>query len=405
MNTIPDAQVADARAVRMEDVIARRGIKLRRSGKELIGACPQCGGEDRFGVNTAKQVFNCRQCKATGDVISLIEHIDRCDFTAAVETLTGKSKPSSKATNGKDELRKIVVAEFFYHDENGSIAFAVERQEYRNADGTFVLKDGKHKKTFVQKRPNGDDDWIYNLKGVAPLPYHLPELQEAIAAGHSIVIVEGEAKVELLRSWNIPSTCCAGGAKKWRAEHSEFLRGADVIIIPDSDKSGRDHADVVGASLQGVAASVRLLELPDLPPKGDIIDFAAAGGTVEQLNELIEQRAKPWVPNADAGDGWKYHNATPVEPTRWLIKNILPETGVALIAGQYRCDRRWHRSFRQSGRDWDTRQQREGRRGRYGVGAPGRSRAVRVRQEYPASRAQAARWCCRDRASVPSTGA
>jgi RecA/RadA recombinase len=35
--------------------------------------------------------------------------------------------------------------------------------------------------------------------------------------------------------------------------------------------------------------------------------------------------------------GWKYHDSTPIEPPRWLIKNILPETGVALIAGQWGC--------------------------------------------------------------------
>jgi hypothetical protein len=338
MSAVSDVWLADARTVRIEQVVQQRKLKLRRQGHELVGPCPKCGGDDRFAVSLSKQVFNCRHCGARGDVISLVQHIDGCDFAAAVETLTGKSKPSSKAKpNGKDQARKIVVAEFYYHDENGRIVFAVEREEYRNADGTFVLKNGKHQKTFVQKRPGPGGDWVYNLDGVPVIPYHLPELQEAIAAGHSIVIVEGEAKAELLRSWNVPATTNAGGAKKWRAEHSEFLRGADVVIIPDNDQAGREHAGTVGASLHDVAASVRVLELPDLPPKGDVIDWAAGGGTVEQLHILIEQQAKPWAPNSDPADGWKYHNSAAIEPPRWLIKNILPETGVALIAGQWGC--------------------------------------------------------------------
>ena len=55
-----------AREVRIEDEIVRRGITLKRSGAELIGPCPKCGGEDRFAVNLNKQVFNCRGCNARG---------------------------------------------------------------------------------------------------------------------------------------------------------------------------------------------------------------------------------------------------------------------------------------------------------------------------------------------------
>jgi putative DNA primase/helicase len=82
------------------------------------------------------------------------------------------------------------------------------------------------------------------------------------------------------------------GAGKWKPEHSEFLRGADVVILPDNDEPGRNHADVVGASLQGIAKSVRVLQLPGLPPKGDIVDWARQGGTVEQLYDLSEREAK-----------------------------------------------------------------------------------------------------------------
>ena len=122
--------------------------------------------------------------------------------------------------------------------------------------------------------------------------YRLPEVTEAIASGHEIIITEGEAKANLLWSWNIPATCCSQGAGKWRPEHSEQLRDAHIIILPDNDERGRDHRDVVGRSLSGIASSIRTIELP-VPEKGDIIDWAKAGGTVEQLHELIAQ-ARPW---------------------------------------------------------------------------------------------------------------
>jgi hypothetical protein len=291
----------DASRVPIEDELARRGIKL--PGKiERAGPCPKCGGDDRFSINTAKQVFNCRGCQTGGDVIDLVRHLDGLDFVAACTTLTGRPPPNGKDT-AAPEPREVRVANYIYRDESGSPLFAVARYEYQNLDGSFVLKDGKRKKTFKQRRPDPANPGgsIPNVEGVRVIPYRLPGLIEAIGNGHTVLIVEGEAKVDLLWSWNVPATCNAAGAKKWRAEHAEFLRNADVVIIPDNDDAGRDHADVVAKSLQEIAKSVRVLELPGLGPKGDTIDWTNAGGTVEQLHDLIAREARPWTPCPDQG--------------------------------------------------------------------------------------------------------
>ena len=39
------------------------------------------------------------------------------------------------------------------------------------------------------------------------------------------------------------------------------------MIIPDNDKQGRDHCKLVGSALQGIAASIDVLELPGLPKR------------------------------------------------------------------------------------------------------------------------------------------
>lgn len=80
--------IAAARSVRIEDEVAQRGIKLR-GNIERVGPCPQCGGRDRFGINTRKQVFNCRHCGAKGDVLALVQWLDRVNFAEAVATLSG----------------------------------------------------------------------------------------------------------------------------------------------------------------------------------------------------------------------------------------------------------------------------------------------------------------------------
>jgi hypothetical protein len=84
----PDT-VARARSVPIAAVLAPRGHQLRRCGGELIGPCPVCGGHDRFAVHPKKGIFHCRGCRAGGDVIALVRHLDGCDFSAAIAQLTG----------------------------------------------------------------------------------------------------------------------------------------------------------------------------------------------------------------------------------------------------------------------------------------------------------------------------
>ena len=293
--------VERARAVRIETEVERRGINLNGNGRERVGPCPKCGGDDRFSINTAKGVWHCRGCDKGGDVIEFVEHLDEVDFLHACETLTGEPppKPNGKARGAAP--KEVKVAEFLYHDHDGNVVSAQERIEYQNPDGTFVLKDGKHKKKFKQKRPdpNRPGKWINKVTDddgslIIPIvPYRLPQLREAIGKGHSVFVVEGEAKADLLASWNLTATCNAGGAKNWKPEHAAFLKDADVILVPDNDGVGWEHANIVGASLVGIAKRIRVLVLPDLPSKGDIKDWLASGGTREAFDALVE-RAPEW---------------------------------------------------------------------------------------------------------------
>jgi hypothetical protein len=59
------------------------------------------------------------------------------------------------------------------------------------------------------------------------------------------------------------------------------------VLLPDNDAAGREHMRQVAAILEPVAASIRILELPSVGPKGDIINWLDAGGTADQLRELI----------------------------------------------------------------------------------------------------------------------
>ena len=98
-----DDRIERARAVRIEDVIAQRGIPLKRVGPELVGPCPHCGGRDRFAAHLIKQLFLCRGCGARGrDAIAFVQFLDGCTFLDAVATLAGPPSDTAKET---DEVR------------------------------------------------------------------------------------------------------------------------------------------------------------------------------------------------------------------------------------------------------------------------------------------------------------
>jgi hypothetical protein len=82
-----------ARAAPLQGVIDHFGFRLKRAGvHERVGPCPNCGGRDRFSINTAKRVFNCRGCGAKGKgAIDLVMRIGGLDFRAAIELLAGET--------------------------------------------------------------------------------------------------------------------------------------------------------------------------------------------------------------------------------------------------------------------------------------------------------------------------
>jgi hypothetical protein len=86
------------------------------------------------------------------------------------------------------------------------------------------------------------------------------------------------------------ATCNSGGAKKWTDEHSEPLRGADAIVIPDADVAGDEHLEVVKRSLTGIAKQVRTLRLPGAK---DPFDWIASGGTHDKLLALVDEAVAP----------------------------------------------------------------------------------------------------------------
>ncbi|MHB0999631.1 MAG: hypothetical protein ACYC27_10315 [Armatimonadota bacterium] len=141
-------------------------------------------------------------------------------------------------------------------------------------------------KKFTLRRPDGKGGFIYNLNGISRILYKLPEIISR--PDDPVIIVEGEKDVDNLIRHGLLATTNPMGAGKWNDSYNQYLIGRDVVIIPDNDMSGMKHAESIALSLQGVAGSIKIVKLPDLPEKGDVSDWLACGNTVDQLLNLIK---------------------------------------------------------------------------------------------------------------------
>jgi hypothetical protein len=248
-----------------------------------------------------------------------------------------------------EHTQRIIAATYDYIDESGKLI----KQVVRYSDP----------KEFKQRKPDDHGGWTWKVKDTRIVPYHLPELINGIGNNSIIYIPEGEKDVDNLRKWGLVATCNSGGAGKFFPQYVEYFKGANVVVIADNDPQatnkdgkllfhsdgsprfpGLDHAQDVAAKLSKVAHRVRVLDLgkvwPECPLKGDISDWIAKGGTVEGLNELVEQLpdyAKPNAPPvADIELRLEYEE---VVPRRWYAS--LNGSGFASIkaeelATQYR---------------------------------------------------------------------
>jgi len=190
------------------------------------------------------------------------------------------------------QYRDIVKAMGLAEDNLNS-AKDITTYDYKDASGNLLFQvcRGTDKK-FWQRRPGNNGSWVNGLKGIKPVLYLLPELIKAIKNNEVIFIPEGEKDCNNLVSLGLTATTNPMGAGKWRDYYSDFLKNANVVILPDNDQPGKDHARKVAENLQGKAASIKILELPGLPAKGDISDWLSNGGTKDELLRLADETSE-----------------------------------------------------------------------------------------------------------------
>jgi putative DNA primase/helicase len=185
----------------------------------------------------------------------------------------------------------------------GIFAPATENRkpDHRAAEYVYLTADGQPhqrvsryyqggKKQFGQARWDGSR-WVNGLgRGFERVPYRLPEVTTA----NLVLICEGEKDAETAKNSGLEAelgavtTTNPQGAGKWPAGWGKkYLSGKTVIILPDNDQPGADHTAAVRRDVKPHAAAVVVVELPDLPPGGDLTDYLERGGTVRSVVEMV----------------------------------------------------------------------------------------------------------------------
>jgi hypothetical protein len=300
-------------------------ITLKETNKrEAVGLCPfHEDTNPSFSVNLESGLYHCFGCQAGGDVFSFYQNLKGVPFQTAFQDI-GRLV----GLNG-DSGKPKVVSSFKYQDEAGRTIYWKERIE--------PGRDGRKKEFFFYCLRDGQK---VKGRGRDPLPYNLPALT---TADGPIYFVEGEAKVDLLTGWGLTATCLDNGStvpspanlSNWRGIYLPHFQGKEAVyILPDNDDPDRKYADFLAGELKSTVRTVKVVPLPGLPPKGDIIDWREAGGTKENLIELTDQFAE-WNPvnRLPFLKSWEevYNSVIEVE---YLVDRLLPKDAITVLFGR-----------------------------------------------------------------------
>ena len=313
------------------DILAHLdGVKRTDSTGNYTARCPFHDDQQQsFSIHPEKG-YKCHagDCGASGGILDLSTKLSNKAQSTRRGKTPGKTPGVSTKSTGKESPLEIVDT-YAYNDENGALLFRVVRG----------LRDGK--KTFFQQRPDPDKagKWITGLGDIRRVLYHLDALTSA-PANKTVYFVEGEKDADRLRGLGLLATCNPMGAGKWDDTYTEALKGRTVVILPDNDAAGINHARAVAAAVHPVATRVKFITglLNDLPEKGDVSDWLDQGRTVDDLETVVE-RSPEWSPDDDPfwSDPWKIYTLADAyaerPPITYLVDGLFPLPSLSIVYG------------------------------------------------------------------------
>lgn len=280
-----------------------------------------------------------------------------CAFEAIVDAAGVRRNGGSQnghavtptATASPTSPQRKIVATYDYKDRDGKVLFQKVRFQ---------------PKSFAVRRPDGAGGWRWDLGGIAPVLYNLPQLA-ASQPMSAVYVVEGEKDAGRLAALGLVATCNFDGASadgqrpKWRSAYNPYFAKRIVYILADNDKAGHAHSAAVAASLAGVTQAVKVVELPGLVESGDVSDWLAAGHSAQELSTICLRTAlwRPPAMDKDQPGAVKINGAPDIyvpqpktlaallaqefAPLEFLIDGILAKGHLAMLGGRPKSGKSW----------------------------------------------------------------
>ena len=245
-----------------------------------------------------------------GDLISLVAFVNNCSQGDAARELANGldvplSKPNGHAAIGHHQngaashppslgvtasrgSSNQVPKLYHFGDEGPPSSDRELRRHTYKREGVpaaikIKLKDGGYTQWYrvpqgwQQKKP---DDY-------QPIPYVAVGLDPFDSEYDQLLWPEGEKDVD--GPLNLPAFTFGGVGDGLPDGVAHYLTGRHLVILADNDDPGRVHAEKKAVVAQAAgAASIKIVHFPELPQKGDVADFIANGGTLDELNARID---------------------------------------------------------------------------------------------------------------------
>jgi putative DNA primase/helicase len=311
---VESARAAPGGRIDVDEIKRRLSVYdvLRNLGKAAEGnviCCPLPGHDDTnasFSIIAEGHAFKCHGCDRKGDVLALHSHLSGGDGKATRKTfeecarLAGMS-PASSASAINMKGKRSPMAHASPERANEALAWGMNKRARENgkAEGWAPVQSWAYCRADraevgrVVRFENGATDpstgkpekhirpmakvaegWRSgDPEGGFPL-YRLPELSAAPETA-PVFVSEGEKASDALAGLGLLVTTAAHGAKSASKADWSPLAGHCVFLMPDNDEAGRDYADTIARAVLALdpPGTPFLLDLPDLPDKGDAVEF------------------------------------------------------------------------------------------------------------------------------------